>query len=62
MSENYFRPCYPGSKNYWSEIEVTSTQYKLNIAPMCFAAWAVSFAIAKPHMQYFMKFWKVEAQ
>ena len=29
----------PGSKNYWSDIEVTSTQYNLNIAPMCFAAW-----------------------
>ena len=28
-----------GSKNYWSDIEVTSTQYNLNIAPMCFAAW-----------------------
>ena len=29
----------PGSKNYWSDIEVTSTQYNLNIAPMVFAAW-----------------------
>ena len=27
----------PGSKNYWSDIEVTSTQYNLYIAPMCFA-------------------------
>ena len=30
---------FPGSKNYWSDTEVTSTQYNLNIAPMCFAAW-----------------------
>ena len=32
---------FPGSKNYWSDIEVISTQYNLNIAPMCFAAWVV---------------------
>ena len=32
----------PGSKNYWSDIEVTSTKYNLNIAPMCFAAWETS--------------------
>ena len=25
----------------WSDIKVTSTQYDLNIAPMCFAAWVV---------------------
>ena len=32
----------PGSKNYWSDIEVTSTQYNLIIVPMCFAAWDVA--------------------
>ena len=37
---------YPGSKNYWSDIEVTSTQYILNIAPMGFAAWVVSWFLS----------------
>ena len=32
---------YPGSKNYWSDIEVASTQYNLNIAPIGFAAWVL---------------------
>ena len=32
-------PVSPGSKNYWSDIEVISTQYNLNIAPIGFAAW-----------------------
>ena len=35
-------PLIPGSKNYWSDVEVTSTQYNLNITPMCFAAWDAS--------------------
>ena len=32
----------PGRRNYWSDIEVTSTQYNLNIAPMCFAVWEIT--------------------
>ena len=41
-SKSSFAKCIPGSKNYLSDIEVTSTQYNLNIASMCFAAWDIS--------------------
>ena len=34
----------PKQQKIWSDIEVTSTQYNLNIAPMCFATWEVIVA------------------
>ena len=43
-TDQFSRPL-PRQQNYWSDIEITSTQYNLNITPMCFAAWVVPASV-----------------